>query len=50
MEKYELLSQQPLAAGEHIIRKDTSGWPSGLYVIQLFAGDQLHRKLILKKY
>lgn len=50
MEKYELLSQQPLAAGEHIIRKDTSGWPGGLYVIQLFAGDQLHRKLILKKY
>ena len=50
LDKYELLSHQQLADGEHIIRKDTSRWPSGLYVIQLFAGEQLHRKLILKEY
>ena len=50
LDEHELLPTKPLEAGEHIIRKDTSGWPSGLYVIQLFAGDQLHRKLILKEY
>lgn len=50
LDEYGLLPHQHLSAGEHIIRTDTSGWPSGLYVIQLFAGDQLHRKLILKEY
>lgn len=50
LDEYQLLPHQHLNAGEHIIRTDTSGWPSGLYVIKLFAGDQLHRKLILKEY
>jgi len=50
LDQFELLPHQRLSEGEHIIRTDTTGWPSGLYVIQLFAGDQLHRKLILKEY
>lgn len=50
LDKFELMPAQVLTQGEHILRKDTTGWPTGVYVIQLFAGDQVYRKLILKEY
>ena len=50
LDKYELMPVQELKEGEHILRKDTTGWSTGLYVIQLFAGDQVYRKLIIKEY
>jgi len=50
LDKYELMPTQQLTKGEHILRKDTTGWSPGVYVIQLFAGEQVYRKLIIKEY
>lgn len=50
LDRYELMPTQQLKKGEHILRKDTTGWLPGVYVIQLFAGEQVYRKLIIKEY
>ena len=50
LDRYELMPTQQLTKGEHILRKDTTGWSPGVYVIQLFAGEQVYRKLIIKEY
>lgn len=50
LDKYALMPTQRLTKGEHILRKDTTGWLPGVYVIQLFAGEHVYRKLIIKEY